>query len=626
MVPAAYVRLERMPLTPNGKLDRKGLPAPEGDAYAAREYEAPRGETETILAEIWAELLRVEKVGRHDNFFELGGHSLLAVRMISRVRQVLSVEVAIRDLFERPLLSGFADHVETAMCAELPAIVRVERSAKLMLSYAQQRLWFLAQVEGVSKAYHIPFNLRLKGQLDHVALRQALDRIVARHEVLRTTLVSADGEAVQRIAPEQDSGFHLLEQDLWQHEDAEGELERLVAEEANTSFDFEQGPLIRGRLIRLGEDEHALLITMHHIVSDGWSMGVLLNEISVLYGAFLRGEADPLPELRVQYADYAVWQRKWLEGEILQGQAEYWRKTLAGAPALLELPTDHARPVEKDYAGGFVWTVLDEELVGGLRELNRRHGTTLYMTLLAGWAALLGRLSGQQDVVVGTPVANRGRSEIEGLIGFFVNMLALRLDLAGRPTVSELLERVKEQTLGAQEHQDIPFEQVVEIVQPVRSLSHSPIFQATFTWQNATRSTIALSGLTLGPLVGPPHTSAKFDLTLSLQEEGERIVGGVEYATSLFERFTVERYLGYFRTLLEGMVADDTQAVNRLPILPAEEQHLVLRQWNDTAREFPSDKCIHELFEEQVEKSPEAVALVYEGQQLTYQELNKRAN
>src|SRR5690349_21768694 len=324
-----------------------------------------------------------------------------------------------------------------------------DRRGLLPLSFAQQRLWFLAQMEGGSTAYHIPLAVRLAGNLDRAALRRALDRIMVRHEALRTTFRVMDGGPVQQIAPEERSQFLLLEHGLLDHREARLELERLIELEARAPFSLEQGPLVRGRLIRLAEDEHALLITMHHIVSDGWSMGILIKELKTLYGAFLRGEDDPLPELEIQYADYAVWQRQWMEGEILQRQADYWRTALAGAPALLELPADHPRPAQQDYAGAFAELVLDQELTAGLRELNRRHGTTTYMVLLAAWAALLARLSGQQDVVIGSPAANRRRTEIENLIGFFVNTLVLRVDLSGSPTVEELLARVREQSIAA---------------------------------------------------------------------------------------------------------------------------------------------------------------------------------
>ncbi len=626
MVPAAYVRLESLPLTPNGKLDRKALPAPEGDAYGVRQYEAPQGTIEELLAGIWAELLKLERVGRHDNFFELGGHSLMAVRVIARVRETLKVEVTIRDLFARPVLEDFAGALAIAAHAELPAITRAPRGERIPLSLAQQRLWFLAQMQGVSEAYHIRTGWYLKGEMNRAGLRRALDRLVARHEVLRTTFAFVEGEPVQQIAPAEDSRFHLVEHDLRHHTDAKEELKRVAAEEWSMAFDLEAGPLIRGLLIRQGNEEYVFLIAIHHIVSDAWSFGVFSNELSSLYGAYVRGEEDGLPELGVQYADYAVWQRKWLEGEVLGKQAEYWKRALAGAPEVLQLPADHVRPEQQSYSGSAAKLVLDEELTAGLRGLSRKHKTTLYMTVLAGWAALLARLSGQDEVVIGTPIANRNRVEIEGLIGFFVNTLAVRLGVSETATVGELLERVKGQVLAAQEHEDIPFEQVVEIVRPSRSLAHNPVFQVGFAWQNAPKGTINLPGLQVSPFTALPHDISKFDLQLSLHEEGNQIVGGVEYATALYERSTIERYLGYFRNLLEAMVADDTQAVDRLPLLEVSERHRVLYEWNQTRTEFPSDKCVHELFEEQVAKTPEATAVVFEEEELSYAELNRRAN
>ena len=627
MVPAAYVRLEFLPLTPNGKLDRQALPAPEAGAYATRGYEAPLGETETILASVWTDILRVDRVGRHDNFFELGGHSLLAVRVISRLRQSLGIEVALSDLFAYPVLSTLSRTLSGAAQTELPRIVSCDRGERLPLSFAQQRLWFLAQMEGGSEAYHIPFHLSFAGDLDRSALRRALDRIVVRHEALRTTFLLTEDGPMQRIVSEDESRFLLQEDDLSQHSDPAGELRRLAIQEAGASFNLEAGPLIRGRLVRVSEDEHTLLISMHHIVSDGWSMGIFRNELSVLYDAFRRGEQDPLPALALQYADYAVWQRRWMEGDILQQQAEYWKATLAGAPALLELPADHPRSTQRDYAGAFARLRLDETLTSGLKELSRRHGLTLYMTMLTAWSVLLARLSGQQDLVIGTPAANRGRAEIEGLIGFFVNTLALRIDLTGAPSVGDLLARVKAQALAAQQHQDIPFEHVVEIMRPVRSLAHSPLFQVMFTWQSADSDPVpGLSGLGVKPSRTAIPVHAKFDLTLSLREVGGCIAGGLEYATALFEASTIERYLGYFRTLLEAIVANDAQAVDQLPLLSPSERHQLLYEWNDTASDFPGDKCIHQLFEEQAEKSPAAVAVVYEEAELSYGELNRRAN
>ncbi|HET7464986.1 MAG TPA: amino acid adenylation domain-containing protein, partial [Longimicrobium sp.] len=627
MVPALYVRLDGWPLTPNGKLDRAALPAPDAGAYAARAYEAPLGETEQALAEIWATVLGVERVGRRDHFFELGGHSLLAVQVISRVRQVLEAQVALGDVFTRPVLHDFARHLETAARAALPPIEPAPRDGRVPLSFAQQRLWFLEQMGGLGSAYHLPTRLRLRGELDRAALARALDQIVERHEALRTTIARVDGAPEQRIAPVEESRFHLAEHDLRGRADAEAELGRLMAEEARAPFDLERGPLVRGRLVRLAADDHALLLTLHHIVSDGWSMGVLTRELSALYAAHARGGEARLPALPVQYADYAVWQRRWMEGEALREQAEYWTRTLAGAPELLELPTDRPRPAQPDHAGAQLGVELDEALTAELKALSRRHGATLFMTLLAGWAAVLGRLAGQDEVVVGTPTAGRGHREIEGLIGFFVNTLALRLDLSGAPTVAQLLERAKRRVIEAQHHQDIPFEQVVERIDPARTLSHTPLFQVMFAWQNAPRGRLELPGLTLVPAAAPNDTgAAKQDLGLTLGEADGRIVGTVTYATSLFERDTVERWAGYLRRVLRAMAAGAHQPVARLPMLPPDERARVLDEWNRTAAEFASESCIHHLFEDQAARVPDALALACGGVQLSYAELNRRAN
>ncbi len=627
MVPAAYVRLEALPLTHTGKLDRKRLPAPDSSAYVTNSHEEPQGEIENALVAIWREVLKIEKVGRHDNFFELGGHSLLAVSVMARLREVLGLEVELSDIFEHPRLSELAIKIAGSRQAQLPPITKAARNQPLPLSYAQQRLWFLAQMEGVSAVYHIPLGVGLVGKLDRRALGLALDRIVQRHEGLCTTFAMVDGEAVQRIAAAEESHFSLLDHDLRGQADAALRFRQLLEEEAHASFDLERGPLIRGRLIRRAEDEYALLITMHHIVSDGWSLGVLLDELSVLYRAFVSGEADPLPELSVQYPDYAVWQRDWMQGEVLRQQGEYWKTTLAGAPTLVELPMDHARPAEQEYAGALHEIMLDEELTAKLKELSQQHGATLYMTLLAGWVAMIGRLSGQQDILIGTPTANRRQGELEKLIGFFVNTLVLRVNLHGRPSVGELLERVKGQSLGAQQHQDIPFEQVVEIVQPERSLAHSPLFQVMFAWQNAPRGALDLVGLQTMALESASHRVARFDLTVSLWEMEDRIAGGVEYSTALFERATIERTMEYWRRMLEGMVAESgrDRIVDCLPLLPDDERHQVLYEWNHTDAAYPR-KCVHELFEEQVRRRAEASAVEFEGRALTYGELNRRAN
>ncbi|HEV3052001.1 MAG TPA: amino acid adenylation domain-containing protein, partial [Longimicrobium sp.] len=626
MVPAAYVRLERLPLTPNGKVNRRALPAPDADALVARGYEAPSGAVEQAVAAIWAELLGAERIGRWDHFFEAGGHSLMAVRVASRARQTLGVEVAPGDLFDRPVLADFARGLQTAARAGATAIAPVDRSGPLPLSFAQQRLWFLEQLGNLGSTYHVPMRLRLRGGLDRGALVRSLDRIVARHEVLRTGFPTVDGEPVQRIAPAAESGFRVVEHDLRASPDPVDELRRLMHDEAGAPFDLACGPLVRGRLVRMAADDHVLLLTMHHIVSDGWSIGVLFRELGALYAAFARGEPDSLPPLPVQYADYAAWHRRWVEGLVLEAQAEYWAETLAGAPELLELPTDHPRPARRDFAGAAVDVELDEALTGALRALSQRHGTTLFMTLLAGWAAVLARLSGQDDVVIGTPSANRDHAEVEELIGFFVNTLPIRVDLSDGPTVGEVLHRVKTRALEAQRNQDIPLEQVVERVRPARSLAYSPLFQVMFTWENAPDGTLELPGLAVGRMDATESHTAKFDLTLTLWEDGGRIVGGAEYATALFERATVERFVEYLRCVLAGMAQDDAVRVDGIPLLPGAERVRLVEEWGASDAALPAGQCIHHLFEAQAARTPDAVAVVFQNAPLTYRELNARAN
>jgi amino acid adenylation domain-containing protein len=626
MVPVAYVHLEKLPLNLNGKLNRKALPAPDVRTCPASEYTPPQSGIEASLAATWAEILHLEKVGKNDNFFDLGGHSLLVLRLVARLREKLHVKMEVRDLFEHPVLEDLARFLDPAAPFQLPPIVPVDRTKGTPLSFAQQRLWFLAQIEGVSEAYYIPTGFRLTGKLNREALRSALDCMLSRQEALRAVFILIDGEPVQRFASAADCWFQLVEHDLRHQSEPRKELDRLSALEAHAPFDLEQGPLIRGRLIRLADEEHALLITVHHIVSDGWSIGVLVNELNALYGAFLRGEPNPLPELKIQYADYAVWQRRWVEGELLRQQGDYWRTTLAGVPALLALPSDHPHPDCQDYSGAYVGVVLDEQLTSGLKKLSRRHSATTYMILLAGWALMMERLSGQMDFVIGSPAANRGCPETENLIGLFANILAIRLDLSGSPSVGELIERVKTQTLAAQQHQDIPFEQIVDLAQPARSLAFNPLFQVMFSWQNASASALELPGLEIQPLPAPPRTTSKFDLSLYLQENGQTIVGGLEYATSLFEEDTIRRYLGYFRTLLGAMIVDDTRPAGSLPMLFEIERNRILCEWNDTGAGFPHDKCVHELFEEQVLKTPVAPAVVFENASLSYVELNIKAN
>ncbi|HEY7768095.1 condensation domain-containing protein, partial [Longimicrobium sp.] len=492
---------------------------------------------------------------------------------------------------------------------------------------------FLDRLEGGS-AYNIPAALRLRGALDVDALERALGEIVRRHEALRTTFPERGGTPVQEITPF--NGFILPVEDLSAlgEADREAALRRRAGEEARRPFDLSAGPLFRAALLRLGAHEHVLLLAQHHIVSDGWSRGGLHQELSALYAAYREGRESPLPELPVQYADYAVWQRKQLEGEVLDRQLAYWRERLVGAPELLELPADRPRPPVRTYEGATVPVNFSPELLElleRLQALGRSEGTTLYMTLLAAFQVLLSKYSGIEDIVVGSPIAGRTRGEVEALIGFFVNTLVLRTDLSGDPSFRESLRRVRETTLGAYEHQDVPFEKLVEELQPERSLSHSPLFQVMFTLQNLADGAgregagTALPGLSVSE-AGAEPASAKFDLSLTLAPTSHGLRGGLTYSADLFERGTVERMARHLERVLEQVGANVDVRLSRLDLLGNAERTLVLEEWNRTTAEYPADLCIHELFEAQAARTPGAVAVVFGGGQLTYAELNARAN
>jgi amino acid adenylation domain-containing protein len=626
MVPGAFVVLDRLPLTANGKVDHKALPAPE--FASAETYVAPRTPVEEVLAGIWAEVLRLERVGVRESFFELGGHSLLATRVVSRIREVFAVELPLRALFEGPTVAELAVRVEEIRRADLPvlpAVVPTERTGALPLSFPQERLWFIDRLEPGSATYNIPAALRLTGALDERALERALGEIVRRHEALRTTFGEVDGSPVQVIAPF--GGFTLPVEDLsgLGEADREAAVEHRATEEARRPFDLSAGPLFRAALLRLGEEDHVLLLSMHHIVTDGWSLGVLFRELSMLYAAYREGGESPLPELPVQYADYSVWQREQLAGEVLDRQLAYWKERLAGAPELLELPADHPRPAVKAYRGASVPVELSPELLERLQGLGRSEGATLYMTLLSAFQVLLSKYSGSEDVVVGSPIAGRTRGEVEELIGFFVNTLVLRTDLSGDPSFRETLRRVREATLGAYEHQELPFEKLVAELQPERSLSHSPVFQVMFELQDAGGGGAALPGLSVSG-VEAERVSARFDLTLTLTATAQGLRGALNYSTDLFERRTAERMLSHLARVLEQVAADADVRLSRLDLLGDAERALVLEAWNDTGAEVPADRCIHELFEAQAARTPDAVALVFEDASLTYAELNARAN
>ncbi|MBB5866510.1 non-ribosomal peptide synthase/polyketide synthase, partial [Xanthomonas sp. 3058] len=624
MLPAAYVQLDGLPLTANGKLDRRALPAPDRQDFDTRAYEPPRQGLEQRLAPLWTELLGVAQLGRHDDFFALGGHSLLAVQLIGRIRAQLGLGVSLAMLFAHPRLADLAQALDGTAAAILAPIVPVPRTGPLPLSFAQQRLWFLGRLDtDADLAYLMPMALRLRGVLHAAALGSALDRIVARHEILRTHVALDDDIPSQRIAPPQ-IGFALDCVDLSHASEPQIQVRRYIELETSTPFPAER-PLARGRLLRLAADDHVLLITLHHLVSDGWSMGILVQELAALYGACVEQRPDPLPPLSLQYADIAAWQRDWIRGDVLQRQRDFWVEHLHGAPTLLDLPIDHPRPPRQDYRGDALDVVLDADLTDALKACCQRHGTTVFMALIAAWGVLLSRLSGQQQVVIGTPVANRHRSEFEPLIGLFANTQALRIDLRGNPSVAELLAQVRSTALAAQEHQDLPFEQVIEALNPTRSLAHHPVFQAMFTWQNTPSGDIALPGL-VAESIDAVLPTIKFDLDLSLREHDGRILGSLGYACSLFERRTIERHLAQFVLLLRGLLDADRVRVAQLPLLPAAERQIVLDQVHHDLATPPEAPYVHRLFEAQVQRTPLNIALQCEADTLGYAALDARAN
>ena len=504
-------------------------------------------------------------------------------------------------------------------------LLPVSRESHLLLSFAQQRLWFLNQLEPNSSAYNIPDAYSLTGILNITALEQSLNQILHRHEVLRTTFPSLDGQPSQAITPSIALTLQII--DLGEHPEIEKDAiaQQIVTREAQQPFNLAQEPLFRVKLLRLTEAEYVLLLNMHHIISDGWSFNIFFQELTALYTAFSNGQTSPLPELPIQYTDFAHWQREWLQGEVLESQLSYWKQQLGGSLPTLQLPTDYPRPPVQTYPGVYQTLELSPDLTKALKTLSQQEGATLFMTLLAAFQTLLSRYSGKEDIIVGTPIAGRNQVETEGLIGFFVNSLAIRTNLSGNPSFRQLLSQVREVALGAYDHQDLPLEKLIEELNPERDLSRSPLFQVMFAFQNTPSQPWELPGLTITPLEVHSGTS-KFDLTLELRETSEGIKGGIEYNTDLFKPATITRMLGHFQVLLEGIVANPEQCLSDLPLLTSAEQHQLLVEWNNSQTDYPNNTCIHQLFEAQVERTPDAIAVVFENQQLTYRELNCRAN
>ncbi|MEO8338101.1 MAG: amino acid adenylation domain-containing protein [Nitrospirota bacterium] len=629
MVPALFVQLDTLPRTVNGKVDRRALPAPGADDHLAQRYVAPRTTTEELLAGMWVNILAVDRVGVHDHFFELGGHSLLATQIVSRIRSAFHIELPLRTLFDAPTVSELAEAVDEMRAkgvgAQPPSIVPVPKEGPLPLSFAQQRLWFLTQLEPDSWFYNLAFGIRVAGPLDVAALQASFDAVARRHDMLRTIFTANDGRPSQMIDESLPTPFVCISTTPSVDGDMEQEVQRLAAEEARHAFKIEGGLLWRARLFQLNVQDHVLMVTLHHVIADGWSLNLLLADMISSYVALQAGQPSPLPSPRLQYVDYAQWQRGWLAGEVLERQLDYWKQALSGAPAVLALQTDHPRPSVQTFHGARQSITISPTLTAGLHTVGRRQEATLFMTLLAAFQVLLHRYSGETDLSIGTPIANRTSLETEDLIGFFVNTLVLRTDLVGNPRFIDLLDRVREVVLGAQSHQDLPFEHIVDALRPTRDLSHSPLFQVMFALQTLAPQTLDLPDLKLEMLEIDPG-SAKFDLSLEMTLEPDGLTGFFEYNTDLFEAVTIVRMAGHFQTLLEAIVVQPEQRLSALPLMGAAERAMVVAGWNATAQAYPTDRTVPELIAAQAARTPAAIAVRDGAGTLTYGALLARAN
>jgi hypothetical protein len=579
MVPAAFVVLDALPLTPNGKVDRRALPAPEIEELDSA-YVAPRSQVEEILAGMWASVLGVPQVGAHGDFFELGGHSLLATQVLSRVRTLFNVEIPLRALFESPTVAGFAEKLESAIkrgrTLDSPPITPRSRDGALPVSFAQQRLWLLDRMRPGDANYNISAALRLRGHLDLAALEQAFSEIVRRQEVFRSNFIDNDGRAAQVVGPARAIVMPLVDVSMLGEAAREAKVLDLIRRDAAKSFDLARDLLIRLHVVRIAADDCALLFSTHHIVCDGWSIGVIVAELSSLYVRYTGGNASSLEELRVQYSDFSGWQRGWLQGEALEGQLSYWRSQLAGDPPRLVLPTDRPRPPVETTAGQTHTMSLAADLTAKLKALSRGEGATLFMALLTAFKIQLQRYSGQDDIIVGTDMANRNRQEVERLVGFFINLLVLRTDLSGNRSFRELLKRVRQHALEAYAHQDLPFDKLVEELQPERHLNDTPLFQVLFVGQNTPLSNLNLGGLTM-QAIPMPVTTSKFDLALFVSEGDERISVTWQFKTDLFDVATIARMATHFERLLESIVADPDQPITQLRLTEKKKQDRIRR-------------------------------------------------
>jgi hypothetical protein len=580
MVPDIFVLIDQLPLTPNGKINRRALPAPSSTRTdSSFRYVAPRTPVEQVLASIWAEVLGVDLVGAYDNFFDLGGHSLLATQVISRVRQRLGYELTLRSLFEHARLADMASEIEKAGGEEGAGagIERLQGEGLREVSYSQQRLWFMEQMGEGGSGYNMTAGVRIRGELKVEVLEESIREVVRRHEVLRSRYVNDEGVPKQEV--EQEAEVEVREIELRGEMDREGRAREIGKREAGEAFDLTQAPLMRACLMQLDEQDYVLIFTMHHIISDAWSLAILVRETSMLYEAYSTGNPSPLAELPIQYADFAAWQRKRMDGKVLEEQLSYWTEQLSNAPTILELPTDRPRPVIQTYRGARETLALSEELSAGLKALSRSEGVTLFMTLLAGFQTLLHLYTRQDDILVGTNIANRNRAELEGLIGFFVNNLVLRADFSDCSSFRDLLKQVREVALGAYAHQELPFERLVEELQPERTLSYNPLFQVMFVLQNAPEETVTLPGLTLTPF-DLSNDAAVFDLLLNMQETEKGLAGALQYNTDLFDSARIERMLSHFQIVLQAMVEDPGQDIKTISLTTQEESRELIYAFN----------------------------------------------
>ena len=642
MIPAAFVMLEELPLTPGGKIDRRALPAPDAARpKLSEQFVSPRTMMEELIAGIWMELLRVERVGVHDNFFELGGHSLLATQVIARMRETLNVELPLRAFFEVPTVAGLAEQAERerqvgARLRSVP-IERAPRDADLPLSFSQERLWFLAQLDPENVSYHVPRAVRVKGSLDVSLVEKTWTELFRRHEILRTSFPTVEGRPVQLIQEPFAVTVPVIDLRSLPIEQREAEVQRHIINQGRLAFDLANGPMIRITLLRVDDEEHVLVLAEHHLIHDGWTQGVLMRDFVTIFSAFSSDQPSPLPDLSIQYADFAYWQRRWLDGEVMSEQLGYWKKQLAGATPVLELPSDHPRPAIQTFRGAEYQQVLDGPFADELRDFSRRHGATLFMTMLAAFDVLLARYTGQSDISVGSGIANRRWREFENLLGMIINTVVMRADLSRNPSFAELLGRVKDVTLGAYTHQDLPFEKLVEELNPPRSLSNTPLFQVMFSFLDTPMTELEIAGLHFRPM-DAHNKSAKFDINVvvvtpveqrvSLQVDGparHEVTVLWEYNTDIFDEVTIVRLSSHYRNLLEAILADARTRVSDLPLLNEAEHRQLLVEWNDTAIEYPRECCIHELFDEIAANTPQAVALECGEERMTYAQLKQKS-